>query len=390
MFKQHHDTMSSAAHTRLILLRLAAVTAVAFALVAASVSAAPTSLKTSASTPTASAAATTCAAQIQKGSKLVDVYENYYKYAYKKIKGTKKYRKVIVRSRRKLQTSCARQCVRTKSKKEKRYHYKTVKVKGKKKKVRTGKPYYVKVSQPVYKTVKKTVTVKKGNKLVKVKKKVRVYVFEKCKISKSSSAGAPVRVTLLNGSVANLDFGAFQRDAAVNGTLTGFIPGGYKLNQDNQISLTRGNLTLGQTNVFIDDDCHGGQVSAAIRTGTPTNINLDPTRQSISTLQASGTVTATAYTKIQLPLELRNDDDGCDQPYITTGYTEFTQTFFLKGKIQKGLGLAKLNLTSAPDPLDVQACLSPGSPTSPCNNTALVIPLPIIVSTNLLVSVSVG
>jgi hypothetical protein len=327
---------------------------------------------------------------MQKGSKLVDVFENYYKYAYKKIKGTKKYRKVIVRSRRKLQTSCTRQCVRTKSKKEKRYHYKTVKVKGKKKKVRTGKPYYVKVTQPVYKTVKKTVTVKKGNKLVKVKKKVRVYVFEKCKISKSSSAGAPVKVTLLNGSVANLDFGAFQRVAPVNGTLTGFIPGGYKLNQDNQISLTRGNLTLGQTNVFIDDDCHGGQVSAAIRTGTPTNVNLDPTRQSISTLQASGTVTATAYTKIQLPLELRNDDDGCDQPYITTGYTEFTQTFFLKGKIQKGLGLAKLNLTSAPDPLDVQACLSPGSPTSPCNNTALVIPLPIIVSTNLLVSVSVG
>jgi hypothetical protein len=391
MFKQHHDMTSSAVHTRSILLRLAAVTAVAFALVAASVSAAPTSLKTSASTPVASAAATTtCAAQIQKGSKLVDVYERYYKYAYKKIKGTKKYRKAIVLSRRKLQTSCTRQCVRTKSKKEKRYHYKTVKVKGKKKKVRTGKPYYVKVAQPVYKTVKKTVTVKKGNKLVKVKKKVRVYVFEKCKISKSSSAGAPVRVTLLNGSVANLDFGAFQRVAPVNGTLTGFIPGGYKLNQDNQISLTRGNLTLGQTNVFIDDDCHGGQVSAAIRTGTPTNINLDPTRQSISTLQASGTVTATAYTKIQLPLELRNDDDGCDQPYITTGYTEFTQTFFLKGKIQKGLGLAKLNLTSAPDPLDVQACLSPGSPTSPCNNTALIIPLPIIVSTNLLVSVSVG
>jgi hypothetical protein len=390
MFEQHHDTTSSAAHTRSILLRLAAVTAVAFALVAASVSAAPTSLKASAPTPTASAAATTCAAQIQKGSKLVDVYENYYKYAYKKIKGTKKYRKAVVRSRRKLQTSCTRQCVRTKSKKEKRYHYKTVKVKGKKKKVRTGKPYYVKVAQPVYKTVKKTVTVKKGNKLVKVKKKVRVYVFEKCKISTSSSAGAPVRVTLLNGSVANLDFGAFQRVAPVNGTLTGFIPGGYKLNQDNQISLTRGNLTLGQTNVFIDDDCHGGQVSAAIRTGTPTNINLDPTRQSISTLQASGTVTATAYTKIQLPLELRNDDDGCDQPYITTGYTEFTQTFFLKGKIQKGLGLAKLNLVSAPDPLDVQACLSPGSPTSPCNNSALIIPLPIIVSTNLLVSVSVG
>ncbi|HMJ35444.1 MAG TPA: hypothetical protein VK501_16165 [Baekduia sp.] len=369
---------------------MAAITGLAFTVVAGSVSAAPTSLKASSSAPAASIAATTCVAQIQKGSKLVDVYENYYKYAYKKIKGTKKYRKVIVKARRKLKTSCTRQCVRTKTKKEKRYHYKTVTVKGKKKKVRTGKAFYVTVRQPVYKTVKKTVTVKKGNKLVKTKKKVRVYVFEKCKISNSSSAGTPVKVTLLANSVANLDFGAFQRVAPITGTLTGFIPGGYKLNQDNQISLTRGNLLLGQTNVFIDDDCHGGQVSAAIRTGTPTNVNLDPTRQSISTVQTSGTVTATAYTKIQLPLELRNDDDGCDQPYITTGYTEFTQTFFLKGKIVKGLGLAKLNLVSAPDPLDVQACLSPGSPTSPCNNTALVIPLPIIVSTNLMVNVAIG
>jgi hypothetical protein len=374
-----------------ILSRLAAITAVAFALVAAAVGVAPASLTTSPSTPSATVSADKCTAQILKGSKYVDVYERYYKYAYKKIKGSKKYRKVIVSARRKLKVSCTRACVRTKTKKQKKYKYKTVVRKGKKVKVRTGKPTTVTVRVPIYKSVKKTVTVKKGNRLVKVKKKVRVYTYEKCKSTgNSTSAGTPVRVALLSGSVANLDFGAFQRQAPIGGTLTGFIPGGYKLNQDNQINLTRGNLLLGTTNVFIDDDCHGGQVSAAIRTGTPTNVNLDPTRQSISTLTAAGGVTATAYTKIQLPLELRNDDDGCDQPYITTGYTEFTQTFFLKGKLQKGFGLAKLNLTSPPDPLDVQACLSPGSPTSPCNNTALVIPLPIIVSTNLWVSIKVG
>src|SRR3954451_993380 len=186
-----------------------------------------------------------------------------------------------------MRVTCARQCVRTKKKKDKLY--------------------------PVYKTVKKKVTVKKRNRLVKVKRKVRVYVFEKCKLSTSSSAGTPVKITLLNGSIAHLDFGAFTRDAGITGTLTGFIPGGYKLSQDNQIQLSRGTLALKQTNVFIDDDCHGGQVSAAIRTGNPTNVLLDQTRQSISTVLASGTFTATAYVKIQLPLELRNDDDGCDQ-----------------------------------------------------------------------------
>lgn len=366
-------------------MRLAALCAVAFAVVAASVSAAPSS-----AAPAAHAAADTCPAQILKNGKLANAYERYYKYAYKKIKGSKKYRKVVVSSKRKIMVSCTRACVRTKTKKVKRYKYKTVVRKGRKVKVRTGKPKTVKVVVPIYRTVKKQVTVKKGNRLVKVKKKVRVYTYEKCRTTGDSSAGAPVKVTLLSGSYALLDFGAFQRQAPITGTLTGLIPGGYKLSQDNQINLTRGNLQLGRTDVFIDDDCHGGQVSAAIRTGTPTNVLLDPTRQSISTLTASGTVTATAYTKIQLPLELRNDDDGCDQPYISTGYTEFAQTFFLKGKIGKATGLAKLSLTSAPDPLDVQACLSPGSPTSPCNNSAMIIPLPIIVSTNLLVSIKVG
>ena len=372
------------------ILRLACLCAVAFAVVAGAVSAAPPAVTSSGATPTAAAAADTCPAQILKSGKLVNVSEKYYKYAYKRIKGSKKYRKVVVAAKRKLMVSCTRACVRTKTKNVKRYKYKTVVRKGKKVKVRTGKPKTVKVTVPIYKTVKKTVTVKKGNRIVKAKKKVRVYTYEKCKSSGSTAAGTPVKIALLAGSVANLDFGAFQRVAPVTGSLTGLIAGGYKLNQDNQITLTRGNLALGQTNVFIDDDCHGGQVSAAIRTGTPTNVLLDPTRQSISTLTAEGGVTATAYTKIQLPLELRNDDDGCDQPYITTGYTEFTQTFFLKGKIAKGLGLAKLTLTSPPDPLDVQACLSPGSPTSPCNNSALIIPLPIIVSTSLVVSIKVG
>lgn len=390
MLQHHLDTTSLHRHGWRLLTRLAAITAVAFALVAAMVSIAPASPKAT-STPTASAAADTCTAQILKGSKYVDLYEKYYKYAYKKIKGSKKYRKVVVSAKRKVRVSCTRACVRTATKKQKKYKYKTVTRKGRKVRVRVGKPRTVTVRVPIYKTVKKTVSVKKGNKIVKVKKKVRVYTYEKCKSTgNSSAAGTPVKVTMLSGSVANLDFGAFVRTAPITGTLTGFIPGGYKLSQDNQINLTRGNLLLGRTDVFIDDDCNGGQVSASIRTGTPTNVNLDPTRQSISTLTSAGGITATAYTKIQLPLELRNDDDGCNQPYITTGYTEFVQTFFLKGKIQKGLGLSKVNLTSAPDPLDVQACLSPGSPTSPCNNTGLTIPLPIIVSTNLNVSIQVG
>ena len=366
MHSVSRDMTSPRHHGWWLIMRLAAITATAFALVAASVSVAPASVTGSSSADvTASAAATTCTAKIQKGNKLVDVYERYYKYAFKKIKKSKKYKKVIVRARRKMRVSCSRQCVRTKKKKGKLY--------------------------PVYKTVKKTVTVKKRNRLVKVKKKVRVYVFQKCpNLSGSSSSGTPVKVTILNGSIANLDFGAFKRQMPLSGTLQGFIPGGYKLSQDNQILFSRANIGLGQTDVFIDDDCNGGQVSAAIRTGNPTTASLDPTKQSTSTVLASGGVTAVINTTIKLPLEMRNDDNGCNKPYITTGYTEFDKTFFLKGKIEKGTGLTKLKLTSAPDPLDVEACLSPGPPTTPCNNSVFTVPIPVIVDLATLVKVVIG
>jgi hypothetical protein len=357
-----NDKMSSSdRHGWRVLISFATVTAVAFALVAASVGAAPRALAADAG-PTVTIAAQKCVAQIQKGNKLVPVYERYYKYAFKKIKGSKKFKRVIVSKRRKVLTGCARQCVRTKKKKGKRV--------------------------PIYKYARRKVVVKKGNRLVRVRKRVRVYTYQKCKLTQSNTSGTPVKVTLLDGSAAHLDFGAFQRDAPLSGTLSGFIPGGYQLAQDNQLQLTRGNISLAPTDVFIDDDCKGGKVSAAIRTGEPTSIGLNPTRQSISTILASGTVTATVYVNIKLPLALRNDDDGCDSPYITTGYSEFDQVFFFKGKIEKATGLTKLTLTSPADPLDVVACLSPGPPTSPCNG--FQIPLPILVNVKAVVSIQVG
>jgi hypothetical protein len=357
------DKMSSTdRHGWRFLILLATVTTVAFALVAAGVSAAPSRLTTSDGSTTARVAATKCFAMIEKGGKLVAVYERYYKYAFKKVKGSKKFKRVIVKKRRKIRTGCARQCVRTKKKKGKRV--------------------------PVYKYVKRKVVTRKGGKLVKVRKRVRVYTYQKCKLTAGNTNGTPVKVTLLQGSLAHLDFGAFQRDAPLNGTLSGFIPGGYQLGQDNQLQLTRGNINLSPTDVFIDDDCKGGKVSAAIRTGDPTNVLLNPTRQSISTILASGTVTATIYVRIQLPLQLRNDDDGCDSPYITTGFSEFEQVFFFRGKIEKATGLTKLTLTTPADPLDVVACLSPGSPTSPCNG--FQIPLPILVNVKAVVSIQVG
>jgi hypothetical protein len=313
----------------------------------------------STSSPAASAAAAKCVAQIRKGNKLVPVYQKLFVYKYVKVAGGK-FRRVVKQVRRKVKVSCAKQCVVMKKKKKK--------------------------LRPVYVVRRVKVQIRRGNRILTVKRKRRVYKYGRCPASTSNSLGVPVKINILPGSYANLDFGAFQRQATLSGTFKGFIPGKIQLASDNQVNLTGGSITLDPTAVFIDDAC-GGQVTSSIRTGNPTTVSLDPTRQSVATLFASGTVTSTAYTIIRLPLELRNDDNGCNQPYITTGYSEFNLTFFLKGKVGDG-GLTSLTLTSAPDTLDVVACLSPGQPTAPCNG--FQIPLPILVSTKLKVSIDLS
>jgi hypothetical protein len=335
---------------------LAATCLVAFlaALPSSARSASPTS------SPSAGAAAAKCVAQIRKGNKLVPVYQKTYVYKYVKVKGTGKFQRVVKQVRRKVKVSCSKQCVVMKKKKKK--------------------------LRPVYVVKRVKVKIKRGNRILTVKRRKRVYKYGRCPASSSNSLGVPVKISVLPGSYANLDFGAFQRQAPVSGVFKGFIPGKIQLNSDTQVTLTGGQLTLDPTAVFIDDVCNG-TVSAAIRTGNPTTVGLDPTRTSVATLFASGTVTSTAYTLIHLPLELRNDDDGCDKPYITTGYSDFTQTFFLKGKVGDG-GLTSLTLTSAPDTLDVVACLAPGQPTQPCNG--FQIPLPILVSTKLKVAIDLS
>jgi hypothetical protein len=308
----------------------------------------------------ATAAAAKCVAQIRRGKKLVPVYERTYAYKFVKVRGTGKFKRVVKQVRRKVKVSCAKQCVVMKKKKKK--------------------------LRPVYVVKRVKVKIKRSNRILTVKRRKRVYKYGRCPALSSSVTGVPVTVHILDGSYALLDFGAFTRQAAISGELRGFIPGKIQLASDNQVNLTKGSLTLSRTPVFIDDDCNG-EVTPAIRTGDPTTVGLDPTRSSVATLFASGTVTSVAYTTIHLPLELRNDDTGCNSPYITTGYSTFNQTFFLKGKVGDG-GLTSLTLSSAPDVLDVQACLSPGQPTQPCNG--FEVPLPILVSTKLKVSIDLS
>jgi hypothetical protein len=338
--------------------RMAAILLTAAALLA--LAALPSAHAAPSAGPSARAAAAgKCAAYIRnKKGKYVPLKTTTYKYKYKKVGGGK-FRRVIARVSVNVQVSCAKRCVLN------------VRKRGK--------------LRPVFTMRKVKVKAKHGSRIVTVKRRRKVYRYGKCPKG-AITEGTPVKIQVLDGSAATLDFGAFQRVAPVSGTFKGFVPGKLTIGTDIQVNLTGGSLQLGQTSVFIDDECNG-QVSPAIRTGRPTLISLDATKQSTSTLLKSGTATATAYTLIRLPLELRNGEVGCNKPYITTGYREFQQTFFLRGKVDAG-GLTHLVLTSAPTPIDVEACLAPGAPTQPCNGFA--IPLPIIVSTKLVVAIDLG
>jgi hypothetical protein len=357
----HPGRKPNSSYSQCRALVVALLIALAFATLAGATSAAAASSHASATAPVATADAN-CTALIQKGSKLVAVYTRVYKYKFVKVKGSKSFKRKIVHVKQKLKVPCAKQCV------------KMVKKKGKLK--------------PVYVVLKKKVKVPSHGVLKTVKQRIRTYKFAKCKAkNNSTSLGTPVSITLLDGSKANLDFGAFQRVAPVTGSLKGFVPGGIHLGSDFQITLSSGSLALGQTPVFIDDDCDN-QVSSSIRTGNPTSVQLDKTKTSTSTVLGNGGVTATANMLIHLPLELRNDDQGCNAPYITTGYTDWQETFFLKGKLDPKLALSRLRLVSAPDLIDVPSCLSPGVPTSPCNG--FVIPIPVQISTELYVAVKLS
>ena len=238
----------------------------------------------------------------------------------------------------------------------------------------------------------KTKAVKNGQ-IVTVKRRKRVYRFGDCaNLPDPNLFGTKVHIDILAGSYALLDFDQFQRQAVIQGTLDGFIPGKFQLNSDYKINLTKANLGVAQTNVFIDDEC-GGRPTATIRTGQPFTVKLlgnvsNSKADNTSTFLRNGTVTALTKVRIRMPLELRNGETGCDKQYISTGYAEYDHEFFFSGKLGVKK-LAALQLNSSKEIIVVYACLQRGLSTQPCQNDIFVVPLPILISTQVIAKVNI-
>ena len=208
-----------------------------------------------------------------------------------------------------------------------------------------------------------------GAKTKRVCKTVKVHGHKKkrCHRVKVRTQRIPVTTTVLDGSAATLDFGSgIVRTVPLSGTLNGYIPGKIVLNRDTKAILTRGRLAVGQTDFFSD----GYPSPVWARSDPATAITLDPTKQSSATLHANGTISSTASVIIRAVLDMR-PDNACDQALATSGYTDSPATVSLQGSVGSS-GLSSLQLSSAPYPLTLNACMAPGTPTTPCSGAPAV------------------
>jgi hypothetical protein len=306
-------------------------------------------------------------------------------YVKKKVNGVvKKVPKKTAAACKKKTTTKKKQCV-VKKKNSKGKLVTVYQTKVVKKKVRkNGKLVTVKKRVYVYKYVTKTVKGKKKRVKVKVPK------MGPCKTNHTTSSGVPVSIAIGDPSVAHLDFGGFQRDAALSGTAKGFIVGkGFQLGQDNQIQLTSLHLNLAPTGIFIDDVCNG-EVTDSIRTDPNTFVELDEgsTGNQVN-VAANSSITGLLHVRVQAALDLRNDDDGCDKPYFTTGWTDFTLPLFVKGTLSaNSKGIVSTLSTGETVLSDLSACLAPGDPNLPCDGFA--IPFPAILTSKIVGVIKLG
>jgi hypothetical protein len=195
--------------------------------------------------------------------------------------------------------------------------------------------------------------------------------------------GMPVTVTLLDGSSATLDLGNGRpaRTLPLTGAAFGLIPGGYRLNRDNVVVLRAAVVKVGAGPVLTD------ACPAPLAAVDPiTALQMDRTKGNNITIHRDGTVTAAVAAFLELVLDTRGGD--CAAAVSPTGFATTALTVRPAGTVVPGQGLSNLTLDSAPQPVAVSTCLTPGSPTLACSAPPATIPATL--RTHLVVNMKVG
>jgi hypothetical protein len=85
-------------------------------------------------------------------------------------------------------------------------------------------------------------------------------------------------------------------------------------------------------------------------------------------------------------LSLRQPN-GCGAPSAPSAYADTALPISLAGRVQAATGLSRLQLTSAPAPVTIQACLTPGDPGAGCAQPTAV---PATITTDVTIKVEIG
>ncbi len=184
---------------------------------------------------------------------------------------------------------------------------------------------------------------------------------------------AAMRLTLLPGSFATLNFGATPPPGGtvdfgpsgtstltLSGTLTGYTIGRVGYIDVIPIVLTGGAVRAEPAELWWDNAC-GGARSPTLRSSALGVVTLAPAHPTTVNIDANTALyTGTTSVRIRMPLE-RRVEGGCGLPFAPTGYADSFDTFTVRGEYG-----SKTRVDSPVHAVALQACLVPGDPSQPC------------------------
>lgn len=275
-----------------------------------------------------------------------------------------------------------------------RLAYKTVRRKGKKRKIIVTKRVKVTAKcppqpcqkldvsdKPVFEKKKLVILVKLRGRLVKRKRTVKmpVVTYEGC----DNVGGLAVAVEILAGSEVELDWDSVIRKTAIRGYVKGYLTAEkYDIDTPNTIIFSGGAITADPVGVFLDDKCKG-RVTTALGTHY-TNVTLDASKDQTMETDPSQRITGSLSFNVRIALSMRPGSDGCDDPYIVTGYTDTK----LRLRFNGTFNATKTEVKTVETYLDLWACITPGDPDKPCSSYR--VPFPTLMRTRVLGKVYLG
>jgi hypothetical protein len=232
----------------------------------------------------AAAAEPVCGARIQRSGTFVDLTQREYHSAWRRTAAGR--RRVIVARDVPVRVPCAARCVRV------TVHGNAV--------------------VPVVRHVRRRVIERRGNRLVRVSRRVKVYEFVACPVHQPLPVGTALTLALQPGSAVELDFGSFQRTVPLSGELGAVVTASDMLRRETHFGVRSGTLDLAPTAIFLDDNC--GAVSAALTLATPGAAAPAADREHPGVVLADGSTALTLRLDFHIATTWRDDAAPCQQP----------------------------------------------------------------------------